>query len=210
MFRIARATQQHSAEIQQLRREAYRSAPEFQLRNESLLAWGADDAQGIVLAVWHEDAVVSTTRANILRDKAEAERFLECDLTDIRLGFPTLVLSKLATSPGFGRHGLNSMLRYVFIRAAHACGIASLTGAMFEGAPRMRLMRRIGYEHFVPKRVWHTVVNPSVRTLIAVLPSDSFAMALSTLAAETDLTYVPESLCAEVALGIRAVQGHGA
>jgi hypothetical protein len=37
-----------------------------------------------------------------------------------------------------------------------------------------------------------------------VLPSDRFAMALSTLAAEIDTSYVPESLCKEIAVRIGA------
>jgi hypothetical protein len=73
----ARATQQHSADIQQLRLEAYRAAPEFQLSDERSLAWGREDAEGIVLAVWHAGVMVSTTRGNILRDSAAAERFME-------------------------------------------------------------------------------------------------------------------------------------
>jgi hypothetical protein len=206
MFRIAQATEQHSAEIQQLRLEAFRAAPEFQLSDERSLAWGSDDAEGIVLAAWHEGTIVSTTRANILRNSAAAERFMECDLSDIPLRYPALVLGKGATSPVFGRHGLHSILRYIFIRAARDCAIASVAGVVFEGAPRTRLMRRLGYEYFVPKRQWCSVCVPNGRILIAVLPGESFFMALNTLAGEINMTYVPESLCKEIALRVGA--GH--
>jgi hypothetical protein len=199
MFRIARATAQDSVAIQRLRLEAYRGAPEFQVTDERFVAWDEYDAEGIVLAVWREAMVVSTTRGNLLRDGAEAERFMECDLSDIPLPYPALVLTKGATSAGFGGHGLHSMLRYAFIQAARDCGIASVTGVVFEGAPRTRLMRRVGYEYFAPKRQWYSNVQCNTRTLVAVLASDSYALALSTLSAEIDVGCVSESLRSEIA-----------
>jgi len=60
-------------------------------------------------------------------------------------------------------------------------------------------MRRIGYEYFSPKREWYSIVRRKVRALVAVLPGDSFATALDTLAAEIDVGCVPESLCKEIA-----------
>jgi hypothetical protein len=199
MFRIARATAQDCAAIQRLRLEAYRGAPEFQVTDELLVAWGEDDVDGIVLAVWREGVVVSTTRGNLLRNRAEAERFMECDLSDIPLPYPALLLSKGATSAGFGGHGLHSMLRYTFIQAASDCGIAGVTGVVFEGAPRTRLMRRVGYEYFAPKRAWYSNVSCNTKTLVAVLASDSYALALSALAAEIDVSRVSESLREEIA-----------
>jgi hypothetical protein len=202
MFRMGRATEQDATDIQRLRLEAYRAAPEFQLSDEGCVAWGREDAEGVVLAVWHEGVVVSTTRGNLLRDRAEAEQFLKCDLSDIPLRYPALALSKGATSAQFGRHGLHSMLRYAFIHAARDYGLASVTGVLWEGAPRSRLMRRVGYEYFTPKRQWLPVSRVNTKTLVARLPSDSFAMALSTLVQEIDVTCVPESLCKEIALWI--------
>jgi hypothetical protein len=199
MFRIARATAQDCAAIQRLRLEAYQGAPEFQVTDERFVAWSGDDAEGIVLAVWHEGMVVSTTRGNLLRNRAEAERLMECDLSDTPLPYPTLALGKGATSVGFGRHGLHSMLRYAFIQAARDRGIASVTGVIFEGAPRTRLMRRVGYEYFAPKREWYSNVRCNTKTLVAVLTSDSYALALSTLSAEIDVSCVSGSLRGEIA-----------
>jgi len=199
MFRIARATAQDSAAIQRLRLEAYRGAPEFQVTDERFVAWDEYDAEGIVLAVWREGMVVSTTRGNLLRNRAEAERFMECDLSDIPLPYPALVLSKGATSAGFGGHGFHSMLRYAFIQAARDCGIASVTGVVFEGAPRTRLMRRVGYGYFAPKRQWYSNVRCNTKTFVAVLASDSYALALSALSAEIDVSCVAESLRGEIA-----------
>jgi hypothetical protein len=59
-------------------------------------------------------------------------------------------------------------------------------------------MRRVGYEYFSAKEVWYSHVQPSARTLVAVLPSDSFGMALSTLAAEVDVSRVQDGLCDEI------------
>jgi hypothetical protein len=198
MISIARATAQDRADIERLRREAYQAAPEFQVTDDRFLAWGRDDADGIVLAAWYEGQMVSTTRGNLLCNEAEAERFMECELSGIPLRYPALILSKGATSRDFGRHGLHSMLRHAFIRAARDSGIGSVTGIVFEGAPRTRLMHRVGYEYFSAKTVWYSHVQPSTRTLVAVLPRDSFGMALSALAGEVDVSRVQDTLCDEI------------
>jgi hypothetical protein len=206
MISIARATAQDCADIERLRREAYQAAPEFQVTDDRFVAWGRDDTDGIVLAAWNEGQMVSTTRGNLLRDEAEAGRFMECELSDIPLRYPALILSKGATSRNFGRHGLHSMLRYAFIRAARDSGIGSVTGVVFEGAPRTRLMHRVGYEYFSVKEAWYSHVQPSARTLVAVLPRDSFGIALSTLAAEVDVSWVQDTLCDEISERLASAQ----
>ena len=206
MFRITRADQQHAAAVEQLRIGAYRAAPEFQLCDERSLYWGSEDTEAIVLAVWHDDVIVSTIRGNLVRDRAQAEHFLECDLADIPVSYPALLLGRAATAATFARHGLHSLLRYVLIRAARDCAIACVTGIVIDGAPRTRLMHRLGYEYFAPQRTWSPMFIPNTRALIAVLSRMSFATALGTLEREVDVSCVSESVCAEVARQLASAQ----
>jgi hypothetical protein len=209
MFRITRAARQHAAAIEQLRRDAYRAAPDFQLCDERSLNWGSEDTDGIVLALWHDDAIVSTTRGNLVRDRAQAEHFLECDLADIPVTYPALLLGRAATAATFARHGLHSLLRYVFIRAARDCAIACVTGIVIDGAPRTRLMHRLGYEYFAPHHTFSAMFIPNTQALVAVLSRTSFATTLSTLEREVDVSCVSESVCAEVARLLALAQtGH--
>ena len=82
----------------------------------------------------------------LLRNEAEAERFMECELSGIPLRYPALILSKGATSRDF-------------IRAARDSGVGSVTGVVFEGAPRTRLMNRVGYESFSVTEAWYSHVQ---------------------------------------------------
>jgi hypothetical protein len=179
---IRRATRTDARQITELRIAAYSGAREFHLREPETLEWSAADERNVVLAGWSAEGVaLSTTRGDVLHDEDHAESWMECKLDRIPIGYPTLLLGKGATRREHERRGLHSAMRCCFLDASHESAIQSLTGIVYEDAPRTRLMQRIGYEFFEPSAYWYTDLESRRRTLIAVLPRERFAAARESL-----------------------------
>jgi hypothetical protein len=179
---IRRATPDDANAVADLRLAAYSGATEFTVREPSTLQWTAADEENIVLAAWAaEGDALSTTRGDVLLDSHQAEQWMECSLDRIPIGLPTLLLGKGATRKPYERQGFHSALRFCFLAAARDCEIESLTGIVYEDAPRTRLMHRIGYDFYEPTSYWYTDLKTTRRTLIAVLPRPRFAQAIDPL-----------------------------
>jgi hypothetical protein len=179
---IRRATYGDANAISELRLQAYSEAPEFTVMDAAALKWSADDEDNVVLAVWDSiGTALSTTRGDLLFGSDEAQLRMECALDGIPIGFPAMQLGKGATRKPYGRQGFHSALRLCFLDASMQRGVRTLLGVVYDGAPRTRLMRSIGYEFYVPRSYWYQDLDAHRRTLIAVLHNRDFAAASSFL-----------------------------
>ncbi len=167
-----------------LRRQAYEASPEFQVRREQAFAWTETDTLGYVPVVWNAgNMALATMRGVVVSTRAEAEWQSECSVQLARRAFPALLLERAATKKERCLGGLNSLLRYHFIAAAMQAGLSSVVGAVFEAAPRVRLLAELGYEFSIPERVWDPNVAPRTRLLIARLANQHMPHALRLLEA---------------------------
>lgn len=168
--------------IEALRRSAYQRAPEFAVLRPSAYQWTHADDRGDVLAVWDEHRTpLATMRGTVVADRDEAERQLECTVPVDGALFPALVLERGATCADRSASGLNSLMRYYFIEAALRRALGSVLGAVFDGAPRLRLLARIGYEFVKSDRVWDENIAPRASVLIASLPRERMPGACAVL-----------------------------
>ncbi len=179
---VADITQRDAVEA--LRRVAYRGAVQFEWSDEATLGWTAADDTGTVLALWDAaGTLLSTTRASVFAQAAQAETFLEYSLAGIDPISPMLVLSRVATAPGATRGGLFALLRYAYLSALAATPVRSVIAIVYEGAAHSASMRECGYEFFEPRAGWDTEAVARTRPLLAVLARERFAHSLEMRAA---------------------------
>jgi hypothetical protein len=184
---IRRATPCDADAVSDLRLEAYAAAPEFTVRDVTAVQWSLEDDINIVLTAWDSTGrALSTTRGDLLMDKDESQRRMECQLDDIPGAFPALQLGKGATRVSVAGQGFHSGLRLCFLEASLQTSIQALVGIVYDGAPRTRLMRSLGYEFYAPTTHWYQDLQAHRRTLIAVLHRRDFASAASLLHGRVD------------------------
>jgi GNAT superfamily N-acetyltransferase len=177
--------------LNELRTREYSTAREFELLRPDLLEWSENDAKGAIVGVWCAERMVATMRALVVADRPTAEDLMTCSVDLDASHFPALVLGRGATAQSHRGLGLNSLLRVHFLRACLDEGgtlpgelpVASALGLAYEGAPRLRLMRELGYALHQPEHVWDPEAREVTPALLAVLPRASFPSALARLAA---------------------------
>jgi len=184
-----RLSKHNSKDVDELRLQGYSTAREFTLLRPDLIIWGEHDDEAAVIGSWCGDVLASTLRGFVAADRVTAEDFLCCEVAASAELFPSLLLGRGATEPSFRRSGLNALLRYYFLHAAAAPAptkpvsyVNSSIVMPYVGAPRLQLLRDLGYEMQVPARVWDPEVNDDAQPLIGVLPSTRFDSAISMLA----------------------------
>ena len=126
-----------------LRLAAYRTAPQFSILNEVTIA----DCKGQVLVAECPKAGLVATMQVVECQAAEDLRRHGGRLPPAAFqGLPSLLLNRGATWPGWHYQGLNSRLRLLALDGALADErIQSLTGYVYDGAPRLNLLRELGY-----------------------------------------------------------------
>jgi hypothetical protein len=165
-----------------LRRDAYLGASEFRALTPEAYAWTESDRRGVVLAVWDDSgAALSTMSGIVATGRAAAEVDFECTISDDSGLFPALLLSRAATRADQRARGFNSLLRCYFIEAALRAGLASTLSIFFQGAPRLPLLRRLGYEFTVLPGVTWESVRPHDSPLIGCLRRERMAAACGVL-----------------------------
>jgi hypothetical protein len=171
---IRMATAADAAAVTALRQGEYTSSREFTLLSASSLAWGPDDEFGVVLAAVRTDgAVVSTMRARLFASKSVFEQSSGLDLSPVALPAPTWFLDRASTYAEHRRRGLNTILRYYFVKAAAGLEFPSVSGWLFSGVSRTRTMTEIGY-HFTSvtatqPRGYRHMESPGRDYVVAVL-----------------------------------------
>jgi hypothetical protein len=160
----------------------YRAAREFRLLRPDLIAWDGVQGAGGVAAGWDETGrLVATMRARLVGSAEAAERLLDVSVAMPASCFPAMILSRAATAPGFSRTGINSLLRWHLLRAAVGQGARSALGLVYEAAPRLTLMKAIGYRFAAPARVWDPEVAPVAPPLLASLRDAELPAAVAAL-----------------------------
>ncbi|MCI0410972.1 MAG: hypothetical protein L0191_20820 [Acidobacteria bacterium] len=142
-------TRADAALISRFRQAQYRRSPDLTLTDESVLLWDKGDDLGIVLAVRAQDgSFLSTMRAEPLLDAEGAARALDCPVPIPDPVFPAMILGRGATRGDCQHLGLNSLMRFHFLRFARERGVRHIYGRVYGQAARTNLMRSIGYTFF--------------------------------------------------------------
>lgn len=147
-IRLAAATE--FAAVAALRLAAYRAAPQFTIADEAAVTrWDGP----VLVADCAETGLVATMQVIECRTLLELQKASGSLPPSDFPAFPTLLLNRGATLPGLHYQGLNSRLRLAALDMALAdARIQSLTGFVCDEAPRLRLLRELGYA-FAPVEV---------------------------------------------------------
>lgn len=126
-----------------LRLAAYRAAPEFTVSDEAAVTrW---DGQ-VLVADCSGNGLVATMQCVPCHSLAELGHHNGSLPAVAFAAFPTLLLNRGATRPVRHYQGLNSRLRLAVLETALTDSqIQSLTGFVYDGAPRLNLLRALGY-----------------------------------------------------------------
>jgi hypothetical protein len=199
MKHIRPATSDDRHAINTLLCEEYRRAPEFTLVNESAILWDGNGKEAMVLSAWDGEMCVATMRADLAMSQDRAAEILGVSIPRRSAAYPALVLTRAATHHEYRRFGLNSALRYHLLSSA--CGVRSVVGIVYDGAPRSNLLCRIGYRFVTVSDEWSAALHPIRPARLAVLDGWALAEAvrlLSDMAAES-LAAFPLSVGASAA-----------
>ncbi len=182
MKKICQVTAKNAEDIESLRIQEFRRSAQFSLLKAEKLKWGVADDASVVLAAWDDAGrVVSTMRGAVASTQAQAEAILHCSVPEALAGFPAMVLTIAATQLELRDQGFNSTLRYYFFLAAKQSGIASMLGAVYLKAPRMKIMFDIGYQVHEPQKNWQNKLKPKSQRVLAYLNQDRFDYAIDKL-----------------------------
>lgn len=180
MQHIRLATPLDRAAIKSLRVAQYQRSAEFVLLDPDAMAWDPDLPGNLVLAAWDGSVLVSTMQGSVVWSAAQAEELLQCRVVLVEESFPCLALVRAATEFSHRQKGLNSAMRYHFLRAAADAGLRAVIGGVYEGAPRNRIMAAIGYE-FSSQPFWEVELRSYRDYSLAVLPAAKLQQAIITL-----------------------------
>lgn len=178
MINVRFATPEDNDAISELRLTEYRKAKEFTIVDESMIA----KQRGMVLIAENEEKQIMATMQmevyNSKEDLSEASIFYTP--ADFSL-FPTLYLNRAASSSRFRNKGLNSLLRKkAFEFAIEHPEMKSISGAVYEGAPRINLLKNLGY-HFTETEEKIQYLVPNSKVYFIYLERASFESAKETL-----------------------------
>jgi len=182
--RIQRVTAADAKAVHQLRLQVFANARDFTVAAPENLVWSERDSGDIVLAVWHGADPVSTMRGSVLKNSDEAKAEFECSVP-ASVKFPALLLARGATRGDFQGIGLNSALRYHFLSFTVGTRIQSIVGVVNVGAPRTRVMARLGYEFYLPNMSWGSSLKHNNGVMVAALDYSRIINACSLLERET-------------------------
>jgi hypothetical protein len=177
-FRIGLLSRQLSADLVLLRKQCYRLSTSFSWFDDAALEWTSVDESSVVLGAFDAQAgLVATVRASIRADRASVEALLSYATQNVPDRFPALVGSRSATNPAFARHGLAAAMRWVLVGQAMRLQLGSITGVVYDDAPRVRSMLTQGYEFYTPPRHWDAEAKLNANPIIISMPSSAFAHA---------------------------------
>ena len=161
-----------------LRLAAYRTAPQFTILNEASIT-GCEGQ--VLVAECPEAGLVATMQTVECQTAEDLQRHGGSLPPPEFLGLPSLLLNRGATRPGRHYQGLNSRLRLLALDGALADErIQSLTGYVYEGAPRLNLLRELGYA-FAPVTENDQHLRGHTAELFVWLRREQFAAALKKL-----------------------------
>ena len=179
---VGLARPEDSDAVTALRVETYRGATEFKLLRPDLLGWDPASPDHIVQAGWDGEGVLASTFQGIVAaSAAETERILGVSVELDASCFPAFITGRAATLRSHARSGINSVMRWHFLRATMAAGFPSTLGLAYTGASRLQTMFAMGYRSFHPERVWDPEVEPFAAPIVVYLPASQYPGALASL-----------------------------
>ena len=168
MKMIRQAHRQDRDQINARRIREFQRSAQFTLIKPEKLKWNHCDDTSIVLSAWDGPCAVATMRAVAVSNAAQAESCLQC-IVPAHIDFPAMVFNSAATHWDYRGIGLNQLLRYHFLKIAMGCEIQSLLSPMYEGAPRIRFMKALGYQFITPPLSWQKKLNPKATRILGIL-----------------------------------------
>jgi hypothetical protein len=110
------------------------------------VAWSESDERGRVLGLYTPGGLVASLRLEVLHRPEELTPRLDYEFLGHQVTFPCGLLGKAATAREFRGQGLNTYLRYLAYEILHGEGVRFVVGTVVPGAPRLHLLRELGYE----------------------------------------------------------------
>lgn len=165
---IRQAARRDNVQINALRIREFQRSAQFTLIRPEKLLWNDCDDDAIVLAAWDGPCAVATMRAVVVNTTAEAESCVQCTVA-AETDLPVMIFTSAATHWDYRGIGLNQLLRYHFLKIALDNKIQALLSPMYEGAPRIRFMKDLGYKFNIPRLSWQNKLNPKATRILGVL-----------------------------------------
>ena len=179
---IRYATPADSDRITEFRITQFKTAKEFELINPSLLAL----QRGHIYLIEQDDQIISTMQIETSTDKEHFQKISTAHIPDPFDDFDTAYLSKGATIKEYRNSGLNSYLRRLtLLNAINNASIESLTGFAYENAPRLNLLKDLGYEFIETKLLDQSFTIPKGKVFFLKLQRKNFSFAYEKLINET-------------------------
>ncbi len=190
-----------------VRQAAFAQAREFVWRDPQALAWGPDDEQATVLALWDAGGVLcATVRARVLPSAQAAQAVIEYAIEHLNLPGPLLLLSRAATHPQAQCRGANALLRVAYLSALLRTELRCVITQVYDHAPRLHAMRQAGFELSPLDSGWDSEAQARTQPLLAWMPRERVESGLRALVADNaaalqhtvmDLPAMAESLNAQ-------------
>ena len=155
MKKILFATQQYCEELFLLRKSAYENSENFKILELNFLKVDLDRELPLIVLNENNEIIssVSLSVFNSFDDIGIAN-----DILDFSMNFPAINISKSVTNYNVQRSGINSILRLQVFKLIRNSNLKSITGIVYEGAPRFKTMSSLGYKFFSIENT-----NPSVK-----------------------------------------------
>jgi hypothetical protein len=129
--------------------DSFRASPEA-------VSWNESDEKGKVLSVvTSQGEILSSMRAEIIHDSYELSQKLDFDDLDNHITLPVGLLGKASTDGRYRSSGFNTYLRYLAYQYFYKNNIRYVVGTMIPNAPRLNLLRELGYQFIENKAGWH-------------------------------------------------------
>jgi hypothetical protein len=168
-----------------VRQAAFAQAREFVWHDPQALAWGPDDEQSTVLALWDADGVLNATvRARVLPSALAAQAVIEYAIEHLHLPGPLLLLSRAATHPQGQCRGANALLRVAYLSALLRTELRCVITQVYDHAPRLHAMRQAGFELTPLDHGWDSEAQARTQPLLAWMPRERVESGLRALVAD--------------------------
>jgi hypothetical protein len=185
-FRITVLNSSSAQALTDLRIRCFRQSPSFSFFDEAALQWTTVDESSVVLGVFTAlNELVSTVRIAIRPDRDAVESFLAYSTENVPDRFPAMIAGRAATDRRFTKLGIAAVMRRVILKNAQRLQVASLTGVVYEDAPRVRSMLSHGYEFFDSPKNWDAEATITAKPIIISMPFSAFTNAMNLIEAES-------------------------
>lgn len=180
---IRQATLDDKEQLTEFRIAQFKTATEFTVLDTKPLS----EFKGQVLVAEIDNQIISTMQVQKLSNRQELIGNETGHIPDEFDGFETFYLSKGATIKEYRNSGINSYLRLLTLKIAIADhSIQTLTGTAYNNAPRMNVLRRIGYNIVDTYDVVHDYLQAKDNPVFIWLDRAKFISAIGLLETEIE------------------------